>query len=950
MLSSTGGYVRHSRALCSRMDEASMRTTLCPAMSKNGRCKAFACEMKIRAAVSAEKEKELVHSASELYALRMEVLGGDKPYVGEEGPQREAAIKEIVNELKQEQSYIRWSLDVAVTERMAQRGIARCLYSHQRNVLMATQQGPAVPSHYKMDGDTAERNKDEKLNSSSGHVVCEEVDNHFAVERWRVFGDFSPMQKCVACLLWQRTFSVPKKVICDMQHRSAYCEGDCEHQCDDAENEPLAEEEQVVSVTTCHGLVGAVDFSSLPNVVAYISQHPEDGVIRPETVAYFTRQSSFPNSKERSVLPVIPPNITEKEVDLSVTSCAHEFVMAVVWTLRMMVVKEGAELSSHQPEEGIRSGLTTVEHARCELALRSLTLRRCAITNADALITALHKHGLGKTLLALDMSENRLVSLRFLFILRTHFSERLLRLSLADNPITRKPEYREQIRTSLPRLTSLDGVHIRRPPLRLPYPTMFPRSVPPATSDCVNGLSTNESLPSAKNSRDVTDSEVCLVMDNIARFFYVWEARRIPWTELELEHMQKEAQKESEGIVNKRRRLCRSEKGHCLGGQADEGKVDVVGSEFKRLKIPREEELDDDNFHHRYLHPSATFSMSLPENLVLFKPDVMREAADVELDANYTGMRLSTLDAREVRVFDVAVRNNSRNLLMGRSGLHRYARGSLDCYATYKCSLYPSGLSVNHHLPAALVSISKVCDGTESHHNDGGKKQKREERRLSLSVTRMRKPVFYIVTMHGTMSWRAPSMRRCETLRAAYDRVITLVENGLFEASSAERRRMAPLLIFNDQLHLRPLSNARPFSHYLAQTEEHVVRLVVEFGLEACEHGRSLVTAVIERAGSDAAANAALQILVFGTLDDVTDVDRDDIDAHSHGWSELSLAVPVGAVGAVDYFDVYSLLGAETSARTTYDSHRVTLAELDATVTAMNARFTLPLSRSAVGA
>ncbi|CCD16916.1 unnamed protein product [Trypanosoma congolense IL3000] len=359
----------------------------------------------------------------------------------------------------------------------------------------------------------------------------------------------------------------------------------------------------------------------------------------------------------------------------------------------------------------------------------------------------------------------------------------------------------------------------------------------------------------------------------------------------------------------------------------------------------------------------------------------MRLETEVEMDESFTGMRLSSLDLSEVRVFDVSMKNNSRNMLHGQSVLHRHARGSLGCYTAYKCSLYPPSLTVSHHFKGAVVSVSKIVGQTierdplpPQQQRKGKDKGKATRQKFpgkacaaaSFSNTTY-KPTFYVVTIHGVMTWRAPSMRRYECIRAAYDRVITLVENAVCANNSVEASRSAPLLVYNDQLYLRPqrTDNIRSFACYVAPTPEHVARLVVEFGLEACPDGVKLVHAVAERSSSNASTIAALRRLVFGELEDdihddttsggATVIDCNSYKNNSGGSTDIANSVApesddVGAVGvdqALVYFDIYSLLTAETSVAAASDGsavecppHRVTLEDVDAVVAATNDRYT----------
>ncbi|PWU94145.1 hypothetical protein C3747_283g22 [Trypanosoma cruzi] len=917
MLSSTAGYTRRSRVLGRRRDDTTLCSTLCPAMRTRGSCRIYAREASVRASVAAEKEEELLRSATELFKLQEEVL---QDGAAADERQRAAAIESIVAELKCEKSYENWSLDAAVAERMASLRLRCCPYSHRRELQMDLRQSKRRDTARKMKEANEQQEANEKRPLK--RVIA---------ARQRVFSSLSPLQKCVACLLWQGSFEVPQRVVCDVRrHLEAEMLLDG---CDADGVDVEAEEERVVTVTVFRPSLGVVDLSSLPQIVAYVSQHPDDAIIRPRTVAYFTGSNTLR----------FPRGVSEKEIDIGSPACAHELVEAIVWTFNWMN-DEATQQQQKQP-----------------VVLRSLTMRRCAMGTADALINALRKHQLDTTLIALDMSDNRLMSLRFLFLLRAHFSSRLLRLSLENNPITRKPEYREQVRSSLPNLTSLDGRPIRRPPLSTPHPRVVSYTLCTATQD-------------TSGRQVISVEELKAVLKGVSRFLYVWETRRVPWTSAELMYQRQQQQRQT------------SDEEHQLRGN-------------NRVKFvrPPEEELDDNNFHHRYLHPSATFSMSLQEGLAFFDPAKMRLATEVEIDDGYTGMRLSPLDVRDLGVFDVVMKGNSRNLLMGRSVLHRFARGSLNCYTAYNYSLYPQRLEVCHHLGNAVVSVSKITDTAPSMREniataavsveatrgeeelDAPKQKRRKKRRLEatrphsppLSSSRttagattvgapfstrndQRKPSFYIVTIHGMMSWRAPTMKRSECILAAYDRVMTFVENALPPTNPIEKRRSAPLLLFNDQVHLRNATNGH-LAWFVAQTEERVARLVVEYGLEVCADGEALVRAVVERASSDAAASAAMHILTFGLgpkgAEEEEEESGHDDSGDANGGSDACMS---------RHFDIFSLLSVERPSTRRDDGkekdddddeengevaeegvpHRVTLAQVDATVAAMNRRYT----------
>lgn len=957
MLSNTGGYSRHSHVLGFRKDAATLQCALCPALRAKGRCKAYQLETRLRAELAAQKERELRTTAMQLYSLQEEILQrGREQGVDTSEDDKQAVVEKIVGELKKEQSYVRWNLDVEVVERMTLLRTRPCRYSHQRDLLtvLKPRKGTAKLGSKHM----------EKAQGELGAAASGGAENRLSEEHRRIFEGLSPLQKCVVCLLWQRTFEIPQKVVCDVRRQVEVERGyDSDDQEDAAVVDAAIEEEErrVVTVTTCRLSIGSVDLSSLPSVAAYIARHPNEPIIRTETWEHFTVWDAKSKSRRSALL---PSSLTEKQVDLSTAACAHEVMGAVVWALRTM--DEERRLQS-DPNERRQERSRQQRHTQGKSAavvLRTLTLRRCSITAADALVAALRKYKLDTTLLALDVSDNRLMCLRFLFALRAHFAERLLRLSLANNPITRKPDYREQVRKSLPKLTSLDGVAIRRPPLRFPHPSLLSYTLAGGAATA----SATSTTVRPKEHSTMSDTELEQVMDAVSRFFYIWETRRVPWTAAELRHIRDQGGTRCRGRnkVSKRRR-----------GEGTGLAITSLEDGEEEPCVPPEEDLDDDNFHHRYLHPYATFSLSVHEGLSFFASDIMRVDAEVEMDKNYTGMRLSSLDASELRVFDVSMKNSSRNLLLGRSVLHRHARGSLSCYTAYKCTLYPPSLSVCHHFPAAVVSASKIICAAV---NAEPRKQQRQERQNShrkqskgdtgnahesktgatvFFPNRTRKPTFYTVTIHGLMTWRAPSMKRCECVRAAYDRVMTLVENTVYGEDTVEGRRSAPLLIFNDQLHLRPAGrcdDATTVCH-VTPTLEYVTRLVVEFGLEACVDGARLVRAVAERSTSDASTHAALTVLVFGSVESCEskgeEVGSPNVSASGavHSTAVDHDDPTNGVEQTLPHFDIYSVLTSENS--TVADNgcavvecppHRVTLADVDAAVAASNSRYTFSFS------
>ncbi|GET88264.1 hypothetical protein, conserved [Leishmania tarentolae] len=969
MLSNTKGYQRFSRTLGFHSDDLTKLSKVCRQWRDTGKCKAYNREQEVRREIAAAKEAELLKKATALYTTQMELMediaGADSNEAealelvqsamlhgsfSADPDKREEVIGKLVEELKQEPVYLNWSLDAAVAERLVELKVTRCPYSHRGELSVALKRSRSEEDkeetrlHQQHRGEEgvlrgSSTSGAASVSSSSAIVITtatgptkdtgDDSDGGWAAERHRIFRTLTPLQRCVVCLLWQRTFQVAQGLVMDVrlvlekqvtahhkatgrveppsiprsgvaaQSSSHRRQGDSEHDAQNVEGEDaleaylsspafeeLVEQEtkRVVSRVAFRPELGLVDLSALPRLVAHLSTHPTCGIFLVRTLTYFTGkalrrdvpalsaapEASSSPSKHRSddapapesfhhlLFPSRKP-ITEKELDLSSSACADEVIEAIQWALH--VYHRDAQLTAEtESAEGKgesdkardeRQSRTTSSTASSPVSalfrnqrirLHGLTLAQCQITSADSIVESLHKRHVEQYLYALDLSENRLWSLRFLLVLRAHYARRLLRLSLRNNPITRKPEYQEQVRASLPQLTSLDGEPIRRPPLRLPKP--WPTS-------CTRWI-TDEETPEHQERESV--------LDCMARLLYIWETRRIPHTERELAAFR------------------------AAGRPA-----------------PEEEALDEDNFPHRYLHPAAAFSVTVSPSLSFYDAATMRDARSVELDNSYTGMRLSAVDVRDVRVFNVAMKNSSRNLLAGRQALQRFGRGAENCYMAYQLTLYPERMTVLHHLTGAVVSVARVSDLVST--AECGSKEaaagKRKKKAADSSVTgaagpgktsrhgsptsarfgalAQRNPSLkqYVVTLHGIMTWRLPSMKRYECLQASYTRVLTFTKKVLPDQNREwERLRSPPYVLMNDQVFLYtvPTSGATVAvtaqlpSIFVANTSTRLSRLVVEFGLEACHDGVALVRDVMERCTSPASEYAALQALVLGVL------------------------------------------------------------------------------------
>lgn len=310
------------------------------------------------------------------------------------------------------------------------------------------------------------------------------------------------------------------------------------------------------------------------------------------------------------------------------------------------------------------------------IQVRELILQHCGITTAESLLSALmHRrsicgshwnHRLSSSLLSLDLSHNRLLSLRFLYVIRqqqegeaglstvsSSLSEtvdglpRLIRLSLHHNAITQKPDYAEQVRCCLPRLMVLDGKKIRRPPLLLPFPvsSSFTTFIEPSSPRCF----AEKEIPSTFSS-SLTVEEGAMVMDYLQRFMYIWETKRLPLTEKEEEEEQRKERRARQGgprhAERTKERRDRGTRGlhESLEEEAGEGKG-KMGTTKRRTSggvaasrpplftlPPLEERLDEENFPFRYLHADCVFSFHFSPELTWLDSRKLKLDRQVEME------------------------------------------------------------------------------------------------------------------------------------------------------------------------------------------------------------------------------------------------------------------------------------------------------------------------------
>lgn len=683
-------------------------------------------------------------------------------------------------------------------------------------------------------------------------------------------------------------------------------------------------EECVCTRMTAIPHLGAFHLSFFPRLLSYYSQAPRNSFIANRTFVYFLgpdhdHQPSAAGSSSREQR-LLAGRLSEKELSFDQPAMVDAVLFAIEY---LLFVYRAEQMWQCELSEALPAGWTEEqrrEYERCRrggresegndhssslpssssFQLRALTMQHCNIRHAEAWVNALAKRSLLSSLLSLDLSHNELQSLRFLFQLRAagekqataarqtaasaplhgmdkgHLSAGggcgLVRLSLQHNAVVQNPQYRNQVRQCLPRLMLLDGLPIRRPPLRLPYP-------------CT--VSTHYESSGTSSSSGISTEERQLVMDFIDRFTYIWETRYIPRTEAEL--------------------------AAAAAGDAKEQQED-------------EEEMTDENYCHRYHHPKTRFSITLEDGLVLFDPARMRLDREVEMMEAYEEggstalpgkaattqqqqqlppaslLPLSPQDHREMRMWSVMLYNTNANLLRGRKGLHQgTTTGAANVYLAYLSTLYPERAIVNHHLGSAVTHILRIPIPLDP------KAPKRQR-------------FYYLVQLHGVITWQFPSMLQSvhrgsssvgasspppPFVRAIYDRTIVLTPRVITPSPHAalERRRSPRLVLTSDHLHLRAPTSLWPGGCDVVLSagslhHQRALTYLFAWGLEgdgrsssSRRDGLALVHFVMDLARSDAVLHHALNVLVF----DLQLRKSQSSSSRAVGRGEWCLLPPTGA-------------------------------------------------------
>lgn len=975
-------------------------STPCPTLQAKGKCPQYSFEEHLRRNVMNSKLQSLHKQAADLLALEHDVSAAEATSASSEWRPSAEDIAAVVEGMKKERAFLDWSLDQEVMREMFRLKRISCPYSHSAigssTMLTAAHDGIDADEGAQRSASPLERCDDQSL------TAVEELRRGHCPQSWiDIFKRLTIFQKVVTLLLLRGSVVVTQgSVVDDMedwvrrrkQRRRQEPGGESSDPDDDevsvTEEEVDAAAARRVRLMIVDDTRGVLQLSYLPKLVSAVVRNPHAALSAPSS----SSSSSAPsepqaidmraqwildlvssassrlgrNDDHRSTiswealrkalsLSGIPKSVTDKECDLSVpTRCNELFelldVFVNIWQPLIQRADRGVQTT--RPQKHQMFGVCGVK------PLRMLSLRGCAITSADTLVSLLRHHTLHKHLIGMDLSFNKFDSLRFLFQLKADYGDRLLFLGLQGNPITRKPNYREQVRATLPRLVRLDGESIRRPPLALPFPTA---SVPTSSS--------------------ISPQDCAEVLATVRRFFYAWETQQVPLPpkrvvkrrlDSSAQEVRRSSSTSSRGVdptTSKKRRAdvsaqqgdtptlstdenvspphrCKEDdiegdiifvdawrslldEPHVFDPSAEDGVTDgstatddVVGDndDMMTSQRPPEEELDEETFAKRYLHPDAHFSISALGGCRWFDEEIMKVSSEADMMGTaFEGIRLSGQDHKELMVMDVSIRNHSRNLTIGKPALHRVAIGSLNCFSAYQSTLYPQRMSVSHQVdgcsvhvtmlgseddskipqsvpkPAATLATAaakprpvtrdpyaarptKVIVGKHGRTmeicgpqpapqvaHDAVFQLKSNQPDSNPSSSTKRLPRTFVVTMHGKMSWRAPTMQGAEDIVAFYDRTLTLVHRVVPRGLRAsERARLPNLVVVNDMVTLRPAGEgAATTPLYNPRSDERLQRLAVEYGLDS-DDGMTLVKRVAERCSSEAAMHKVLWQLVFG--------------------------------------------------------------------------------------
>ena len=407
-----------------------------------------------------------------------------------------------------------------------------------------------------------------------------------------------------------------------------------------------------------------------------------------------------------------------------------------------------------------------------------------------------------KQLRTLNLSQNNIQQLTpLLFRLRAD-APNIVALSLWGNPGSRKPDYREQVRTILPNVFILDGEYLRKPPLKMPFPT--PSVTPTCMLVCDTSATDANKVTISGGEHAAAESTTAydLVMTFVTCFFNAIEKGELfPVATNDL-----------------------------VSGGDDQGAA----------------------FAAAYLHPSATFSFTLTEGCESELLRVRTDALSGKKDNLNSLKGLSTVDINAHKQLAVQLAKASRNMTMGRAKLGKFVRGPLLVAEAYRDTVYPFGLHAEHHLGHTSVNVLPIYmdlrgatpplptdavvtarkavgrarggaahspqrkggadderrkvaatmttetlrkgkrtrpqeeaskGATSSHRSDPTVVRKRQPTTVAAKQTPppslfsigSARPDVFLVTLHGILSWRASTVQGDDCVRLAYDRTMTIV-------------------------------------------------------------------------------------------------------------------------------------------------------------------------------
>ena len=395
---------------------------------------------------------------------------------------------------------------------------------------------------------------------------------------------------------------------------------------------------------------------------------------------------------------------------------------------------------------------------------------------------------LASQLVLLDIAGNGVDSLRFLFELKA-LCPRLLALTVARNPITRRDDYVELVRRNVPQVVVLDGANIRRPPLAMPFPSLA----------SIGAADANAASATGATAEDAAMQRAARIF--IAAYLRAWEVFAPEFFKDDATIRDKVMHPAIHGS------LC-MQPGTSLGLPSDVTTEDEFaarlaapvarGGRVGAATVAAAQALVAQRAAARLGVASA--ATGAPLATATGRREREGDDADAQVavddaprtDAPATATATATaplprfvtkLDAKLLRALPVACGRSNRSIAEGRVSVERIARGRLEVTELLASTLYPEGLAVSHHARGCIVSVTPICipslAAVPPPAPANAKKSKKQPPQPPQPLFRpdaaAEQPPMFLITVHGVVTWRSPSLTGQDALTVAADQTFTVV-------------------------------------------------------------------------------------------------------------------------------------------------------------------------------